>query len=200
MRRTHFWLALLVLVLGASSAAAQAGPPPPPPPAPDYFPEKWKEYVYEKDGVKFRFPAEPEVTSGKDDSGTVTTRGYRRRSFVDLYLAVNEFPPGSVFETLSPEKYIRETRDGILAGLKDFSPKVIREADTAVGGHPAKFLHIETGDGRVIRLKFFPVKNRLYFMSAEVRKGAKHGVNYENDFEKVTMAFLDSVGLVPPDK
>lgn len=198
MRHTHFCLALLLLLLGASSASAQVEPPPPM--SPDYFPEHWKEYVYEKDGVKFRFPAEPKVTSEKDASGTITTHGYRRQSFIDLYLAVNEFPAGSVFETIPPEQYLRETRDSILTGFKDLSVKVIREADTTVDGHPAKFMHIETSNGGVLRLKFFPVKNRLYFMSAEVRKGAKHGLNYENDFEKLAMAFLDSVSLVPSAK
>jgi hypothetical protein len=32
----------------------------------------------------------------------------------------------------------------------------------------------------------------------DVKKGEKHGFNYENDFEKVAMAFLDSVRLVSP--
>lgn len=196
MRRTHFCLALLVLLLGAASASAQSEPPPPIPP--DYFPEQWKEYVYEKDGMKVRFPAEPEVISEKDDSGTVTTHAYRHhRSFIELFIAVNEFPPGSVFETVPPEQLLRETRASVLTGPKNLSTKIIREADTSVGGHPAKFMHIETSDGRVSRFKFFTVKNRLYFMSVEVRKGARHGINYENDFEKVAMAFLDSVVLVP---
>lgn len=198
MRLTHFCFALLVLILGAASAPAQNEPPPPMPP--DYFPEHWKEYVYEKDGVKFRFPAEPEVISEKDASGTITTHAYRRRSLMELFIAVNEFPPGSVFETIPPEQHLRETRDSVLNGLKNLNPKVIREANTAVGGHPAKFIHIETSNGGVLRFKFFTVKNRQYFMSAEVRKGVKYGVNYENDFEKVAMAFLDSVGLVSPAK
>lgn len=199
MRRTHFYLTLLVLLLGAASVCAQsAPPPPPPPPSPDYFPEKWSEYVYEKDGVKFRFPVKPEVIAQKDASGGITTHAYRRRSFIDLFLAVNEFPAGARIEAVVPEQYLNGMRDDIVARLKDSSPKIIREADTAVDGHPAKFMHIETGDGRVVRLKFFVVKNRIYLMSAEVRKGQRHGFNYENDFEKVAMAFLDSVRPVPP--
>lgn len=37
-------------------------------------------------------------------------------------------------------------------------------------------------------------------MSAEVKKRERHGINYENDFEKVAMDFLDSVKLLSPKK
>ncbi|MCA1620042.1 MAG: hypothetical protein LC795_12165 [Acidobacteria bacterium] len=204
MRRLTFFLTLaFVALLAANSANAQADPPPPPPPVPDYSPQRWKEYVYEQDNVRFRFPVEPKIktTSTNESFGTVMSRSYRRESFLVLELTVNEYPADIDFEKAMPSKELLEKmRDAGLAEVKDVNPKVIRESDITVDGHAGKFLHVETSNGQSIRLKFFVVKNRMYFSYAEVRKGQKHGTNYENDFEQVAMGFLDSIRLVSAGK
>ena len=203
MRHLTFYLTLFIVLLGATPVFAQSEPPPPPPPSPDYFPERWREYVFEQDNVKFRFPVEPRVTtsSTNESFGTVKSQNYHRQSFLVLDLTVNEFPAGTDFEKVMPAKELLEKmRDAGLAEVKEFSPKVIKESDITVDGHPGKFLHVETSNGKSIRAKFFVVKNRMYFSYAEVNKGEKHGFNYENDFEKVAMGFLDSIKLVSADK
>lgn len=204
MRRLPIYLTLFVLLLGAASVRAQGGPPPPPPPppSPDYFPEQWKEYVYEVDNVRFRFPVEPEVTtaSTNESFGTVTNRHYRRRSFVRMQLSVHEFPAHADFEAEGAKGLLAQMVEASLAEIKDENPKVIKESDITVDGHAGKFLHIETGSGKSIRYKFFLVRNRMYNSYAEVKKGARHGHNFENDFEKVAMGFLDSIRLAAPAK
>lgn len=203
MRHLTFYLTLFALLLAAATSAnAQSDPPPPPPPSPDYSPRSWKEYVYEQDNIKFRFPAEPKVTTTRTDrpSGTVTNRSYRRDSFLVLELLVGEFPAGVDFEKGPVRELLNQMRDVGLKGVREANPKIIKESDVEVDGHPAKFLHVETGDGKTIRAKYFVVKNRMYFCYVEVRKGERHGHNFENDFEAVAMGFLDSIGLAAPVK
>lgn len=202
MRRLRICLTLLVALLAATSADAQSDPPPPPPPAPDYFPQSWKEYVYEQDNVKFRFPVEPRITaaSTKESFGTVTTRHYRRQSFVLMQLSVHEFPAHADFEAAEAKGLLGQMVGASLAEIKDENPKIIKESDITVDGHAGKFLHVETDSGKTIRYKFFLVKNRMYSSYVQVRKGQRHGSNYENDFEKVAMGFLDSIRLAAPAK
>jgi len=201
MRHLTVYLALFALLLGAASASAQSAPPPPPPaPALDYFPDKWKEYVYEKDNVKFRLPAEPKVTSSSTnaDFGTVMTRTYTHNSFIQFMAQVTEFPQFMNFEEgTTVKEMLDEARDEML-NLKQYEPKLIKESDVTVDGHPGRLFHFQStkGEGTTLRVKIFYVRNRLYFVSTEVKTGEKHGHNFENDFEKVTMAFLDSIKLV----
>jgi len=131
----------------------------------------------------------------------VTSRSYRRESFLVLELSVHEYPAAIDFEKAMPSKELLEKmRDAGLAEVKGVNPKVIKESDITVDSHAGKFLHVETSNGQSIRFKFFVVRRRLYFSYAEVRKGQTHGFNYENDFEKVGMAFLDSIRLVSAGK
>jgi hypothetical protein len=187
--------AAIVVFLGAISASAQ---PPPPPPALDYFPQKWKEYPYEADNMRVRFPAEPKLTTKTQaiSFGTETSRVYSHRSFIELNLSVYEYAPAVDFEK-TPD-ILRRIREAGLAKIGDFSPQIIKEADIIIDGYAGKFIHLEANNGEVLRCKFFVTKNRMYFMYASVKKGAKHGVNYENDFEKVAMGFLDSLRLITP--
>ncbi len=185
------YLLLICLALFAFQVAAQ---PQPPPPVPDYSPDRWKEYSYEQDNVKFRFPAEPKIAVENSESSGVkfTIRKYIRHSFMAMELWVMEYPaeipPGK--ETL---EFLRSVA---VDSVKHMSPKIIKESDITVDGNAGKFIHMETSDGVVTRYKFFFVKNRIYYYFAAVRKGEKHGFNYENDFEKVAMGFLDSIKLI----
>lgn len=188
---------LILLVMFAFRVTATAQPAPPPPPAPDYFPDKWKEYIYENDGVKIKFPVEPVITleTGEAANGIkFTTRKYVRSSFVGLQLWVIEYPSNLV----SGKEALAKTWASAIEGIKAKSPKIIKETDISVDGHGGTFIHLETNDGAVTRLKFFIIANRAYYLFAAVRKGEKHGFNHENDFEKVAMGFLDSVRFISP--
>lgn len=184
-------------ILGSTSNLAQA-PPPPPRPVPDYFPHSWKEYTYESDNMRIRFPAEPKITTKTKaiSFGTETSRVYSHRSFIELNLSVYEYAPAVDFGK-TPD-ILHRIREAGLARIGEFSPQIIKEADMMIDGYPGKFIHLEANNGEVLRCKFFVTKDRMYFMYASVKKGAKHGSNYENDFEKVAMAFLDSLRLITP--
>ncbi|MDQ3799805.1 MAG: hypothetical protein M3384_10155 [Acidobacteriota bacterium] len=181
---------LICLALFAFQVVAQ-----PPPAAPDYSPENWKEYSYQQDNVKFRFPAEPKIALENSESSGVkfTIRKYIRQSFLAMELWVMEYP-ANIPEGKETLEFLRNVA---VDSVKHMSPKIIKESDITVDGNAGKFIQMETSDGVVTRYKFFYVKNRIYYYFAAVRKGEKHGFNYENDFEKVAMGFLDSVKLIP---
>jgi hypothetical protein len=201
VRHLFFCLTLFAVLFCAAPAFAQSEPPPPP--APDYFPDRWKEYVYEQDDVKFRFPVEPKVTATttNESFGTVTRRTYSRESFIQMSLQVATFPAAANFEKGEATKgLLKQMRDAGLNEVKATNPRIIKESDITVDGHPGKFMHLESDDGKTVRIKFFVVRNRLYFSFTEAKTGPKHGLNFDNDFEKVTMTFLDSIRLVSADK
>jgi hypothetical protein len=103
------------------------------------------------------------------------------------------------FEKMMPAKELLDKMQaGGLDEIKRYNPRVVKQADVTVGGHQGRFMQVESDSGTVARIKFFFVKNRLYYGYAEVKKGERHGLNFENDFEKVAMGFLDSLGLVSP--
>ncbi|HEX8370716.1 MAG TPA: hypothetical protein VF604_19380 [Pyrinomonadaceae bacterium] len=203
MKFLTVFFALIIFVFAAHSASAQASSPDDAPPAPDYYPEKWKEFTYETDGVKFRFPANPTLMTSTEtvSDQKVTTRKYTRRSFIAMELWVVEYSPDSNLEEFKPIKETLQNLRGVaLDSIKSSNPKVIKESEITVDGHAGKFMHVETDKGEVLRFKFFLVKNRMYYAFAAVKKGEKHGFNYENDFEKVAMGFLDSIKLTSAKK
>lgn len=197
MRFPIIFFALTFAFLGATPTFAQTSPPPPP--APDYSPENWKEFTFENDNVKIRYPKQPTLTTRTEESSGVAIRNYVHASFIRLVLSVNEYPSNVNLEEALPTKDLfLKLREGMLANIARFDPRIIKEYDTSVSGYPAKFMHVEGNNGDVVRTKFFVVKNRFYILMTSVKKGATHGSNYENDFEKVAMGFLDSVQLITP--
>ena len=193
---------LIAIFLGfaVNSFLGQVSPPPPPP-SPAYSPESWKEFTYQADNLKIRFPAEPqiEIQREKTQAGTIIIHNYKYQSFLSLNLVVTEFPSLINFEELMPMKEtLSKMREDGLAQLKEYNPKVIKESDLTIDGHSARFMQVETSRGDVTRIKYFVVKNRMYYLFATVKKGDRHGFNFENDFEKLAMAFLDSIKLTAP--
>ena len=84
----------------------------------------------------------------------------------------------------------------MLDRIKDLEPKILEQKDVSVDGYPARFVKVETNNGLLMRVKFFGVGKRLYIGQAIVKKGDRHGINWENDFEIPAMAFLDSLHLI----
>lgn len=201
MKFLTVFFALIIFMFAASPAPAQDDDPPPP--SPVYFPQNWKEFTYENDGVKFRFPANPALATSTEDTSRmkVITRKYTWQSFIAMELWVVEYPADINLEEFKPVKEtLQELRRIALDKVKATNSKFIKESDITVDGHAGKFMHLENSAGEVLRLKFFLVKNRMYYAFAAVKKGEKHGFNYENDFEKVAMGFLDSIKLIQPKK
>lgn len=188
----------LILCLGAvmlwldPSLFAQA-PAPPPPMAADYLPDNWKEYTYKDHNFRVRMPREPLIIKRGDDASRVTS--YKNTSWIEFAVEVMEYAPNADFEKQMPGILDKLQAAG-LAGVAQFKPKVIKSTDEKVGDRTARFLHTEAENGDIIRAKFFVVKNRIYFIYGSVKRGAPHGINHENNFEKPVMAFLNSFELL----
>lgn len=184
-------LVLTFLFIGNALTLAQG---PPPPAVPDYTPEGWKEYSFEEDNVRFRFPVKPERVESAIGNSNLLVHSYSRESFMLFNLTVMR---RTMVEGLPTEK---ELLAGAIRGgpdrIANLAPKTLEEKELLVDGHPGKFMKIETNDGLIWRMKCFVVKNTAYVGLAVSKKGDRHGMNWENDFEIPAMAFLDSVRLI----
>lgn len=184
------FLSIVVVVLSAVSILAQQGDPPPA--VPDYSPDAWKEYTYKQDNIRFRFPAEPKVTESSEDKG----RRYSRKSFIDFSVNVAGAGIDVGRDKEKQQKYLILIALSLNKTFESSGAKLIKSEDTAVDGHPAKFFVFETKEGILTRAKIFVLKDQVYFAETSVKKGERHGFNWENDFEKPAMAFLDSIHFI----
>jgi len=128
MKKLLLFAAFLIL-FAVPVLAQQLGDPPLP--VPDYNPKGWKEYSFEKDKVKFRFPVEPKPV--ETTSGTVTKlpgRIYQRDSFMTFSLMALEAPSGTDIE--SKTGLILKMRDAYLEQIKGGDPKVIKDLEITV--------------------------------------------------------------------
>jgi len=160
---------------------------------PDYEPEGWKEYSFPADNVHFKFPVEPTVAADPSP-GVVSHRVYSHTSFMDFQLLVINAASLN-FEDDAPTR-LNEARDGALKDLAELDSKTVKEQDVTVDGHPGRFVRAETTDGILLRIKVFLYKTRMYVALATVKKGQRHGTNWENDFEIPAMGFFDSIHLI----
>lgn len=182
-----------LLLAGLTISAQNDAPPPPPPPAlaPDYNPTLWREYSFTDDNIRFRFPVEPKVKESVAGTEKLITHTYSRNVFMLFELTVVLYPADKDME--SDKNMLERVVQGALDKANGRDDKVITQEDILVDGHPAKFLKVESNNGMVMRMKCFLVKNRMYVALAISKKGDRHGVNWENDFEVPAMAFLDSL-------
>lgn len=190
MKKTKSLLTLVFL--SAILVSAQELPPPPPPAAPDYSPDSWKEYSFKEESVRFRFPVEPKRTELTGEKGF----RFERRSFMSFSLEVSDAGIDVGTNKDSQKKYLILISMTLEESAKKDGTKILKNEDTTVDGIPAKFFVMESKDGTVTRAKVFILKDKVYSAETNVRKGERHGFNWENDFEKPAMAFLDSVRLI----
>ena len=159
MKKLLLFAAFLIL-FAVPVLAQQLGDPPLP--VPDYNPKGWKEYSFEKDKVKFRFPVEPKPV--ETTSGTVTKlpgRIYQRDSFMTFSLMALEGPSGTDIE--SKTGLILKMRDAYLEQIKSGDPKVIKDLEITVDGHSGRFIHVETNDGYYHCFKCYKsINNRFH--------------------------------------
>lgn len=181
---------LVLVIVSAVCVLAQQGNPPPP--APDYSPDSWKEYSYKQDNIRFRFPAEPQVTESSEGKG----REYSRKSFMEFSVTISEAGIDVGTDKSKQQKYLILISLTLNKTFESSGAKLIKSQDTTVDGQPAKLFVFETKDGFLTRAKMFVLKDKVYSAEATVKKGERHGINSENDFEKSAMAFLDSIHLI----
>jgi hypothetical protein len=190
-------VSLAFVLCGSLSILAQ-NPPAPPPAAPDYSPSTWKEYSYPVHDFKIRLPKSPVFASKTGDGKTSpnATHSYTHKSFLQLAVEIWEYPPVVNFETLPEKELLDKMQAGGMAAIADLQPKLINQSDMKVGTRTARFFHVETNNGEVLRGFFLIKKNRIYYLYGSVLKGRPHGLNHENNFEKPVMAFLNSFQLL----
>jgi len=179
-----------LLLFFSAFVRAQADPPGA---APDYDPRGWKEYSFPDDNVRFRSPAEPERVEEAVTPDKRSSRVYTRESFMIFQLRVGTWAPNHNLESTA---VVSSARDGALNAVKELEPKVIKEQEINVDGHPGRFIWVELNNGFVVRAKIFAVRSRVYIAAVMVEKGKRHGINWENDFEVPAMSFLDSLHLI----
>lgn len=184
-------LPIAVVFLLTICTSAQQGNPPPA--VPDYSPDAWKEYSYKQDNIKFRLPAEPKVT---ESSGENKGHSYEHGSFINFSLSVSEAGIDVGKDGEKQQKYLILISLSLNETFKSSGEKLLKSEDTTVDGHPAKFFVFESKEGTLTRAKIFVLKDKVYSAQASVKKGERHGINWENDFEKPAMAFLDSIHVI----
>jgi len=183
-------LLLMVFVcISAIAAAAQEDSPPAPP---EYEPQSWKEYSYKEDNVRFRFPAEPQVTNNQAKK----ERSYKRNSFMSFELTVSDAGIDVGKDSRKQRMFLTLVSMSLDEVIKNSGGKLIKREEVTVDGSPAIFIHHESTDGLVTRAVLFALKDKLYAAQVEVKKGRGHGIIWENDLEKPAMAFLDSIHLI----
>jgi hypothetical protein len=178
------------IFLLAMSVAAQK--PAAAPDAPELKPDQWKEYSYAEDNVRFRLPAEPDITKTSKDN----THKYARESAVTFDLTVSDAGIDVGKDRTVQQKYLILISMSLDQEIKSSGAKLIKREDTKVDGNPALFVQYESKDGIVTRAKIFALKDRVYMATTEVEKSEQQGANSENDLERSALAFLDSIHLI----
>ena len=188
--------AIILWLLSVISVSAQQGDPPSA--VPDYSPNSWSEYSYPVDNIKFRFPVKPVIEESSLEAGgkKLDTRLYKRGSFIKFSLAVTDQG------TRKMEENIKKSDDflDILVEASVGTNKLVKKEHKSVDGVPGMFFVFETASGVLVRSKLFVLGTKIYVAGTEVKKGERHGFNWENDFEVPAMAFLDSIHIIDPKK
>jgi hypothetical protein len=195
-------LILVMLLYCATPVIAQQNkpsndPPPPPPPANDYFPKKWKEFSSTDGKFKVLFPGVPKESSNvqENDVGKLNIHFVTYKSFISYSVVYTNYPR-NVEESSTIKKFLDDVRDGGLSAVSKANPKIIKESDITLGGHPGRFLQVELAGNAVLRVKWIAFGERLYVVSVTTPKGHYNALGAENDYEKIAMSFLDSFQII----
>ena len=119
------------------------------------------------------------------------------RGVIAYFVMYADYPVSVEGGTLV-KKFFDDMRDSAMSTVVQASPRVVKEADFSLAGHPGRFFQIELSDDRVLRIKYIAVKNRVYNLIATSRKAQPNVMGSANDYEEIAMAFLDSFQLTKP--
>jgi len=91
-----------------------------------------------------------------------------------------EYPRESLEQRMTESRFIK-MRDA-LVGYK--GGRVLNESVVSQEGHPARDITFSTSEGRVVRVRFYSLKNRLYQVMAEAKEKDAVGVErFFNSFK-----------------
>jgi len=187
-------LVLACALVFSSPVLAQIDPPKA---VDDYFPDKWQTYEFKDDKFTIRLPGKPKETPGTRANGGVTIKenSIEYRGVVRFFIISAEYSFDFEKQGKAQDALEGAKQNGLLQ-IKDLEPRIIKEENFTLEGHPAKFLHVETNTGEVLRTKIIIVNTHAYIVIAESGKTAKGVMGSENDYEKIAVAFLDSFHLI----
>ncbi|HSE18741.1 MAG TPA: hypothetical protein VLB46_16915 [Pyrinomonadaceae bacterium] len=170
--------------------------------APSSTPTTTKEYSSSEGRFKvsFPFPCTPNEINGPVDSklGKVAFHMLLCVSATVTYSVTYTDYPSDLESPELVQKALDTAREGSLSRLAKEDPRIIKEFDISIDGHPGRFLQIELkGDG-MVRSKYFIAANRLYVFGAGTPKKKPLVVDATNDYETIANRFMDSFKLIPP--
>ena len=200
-RLLHTLVILWVLTWAPIVASAQQNrppdaPPPPPPPADDYSPKRWKEFSSQEGGFKVLLPGKPQAsdTTAKSAVGDLAIHTFTYQGVIGYTVLYIDYP-ANVQDPASTKKFFDAMRDGGISNVAQANPRIVKETDFSLGGHPGRSLQIELAGDMVIRIRYIALKNRVYNLIATSRKAQANIMGSENDYELIATAFLDSFQL-----
>jgi hypothetical protein len=193
----YLFLSLILIGWVQSVGAQQTKGRLVPTPADDYFPQRWKEF---RSAGQYRvlFPGIPKESTSTVTSaaGNVMVHRVSYESFISYTVMSTRYP--AEVESLSTIKaFMDQLRDASLAAVAEAHPRIVRESDVSLDGHPGRFIQVELANNSVIRFKWIAVRNRVYFLYITTPKGHRTGGEAENDYEKIALSFIDSFQLLP---
>lgn len=95
------------------------------------------------------------------------------------------------------KKALDIAREGSLKRIAKEDPRITKETDISIDGHPGRYLQIELkGDG-MVRMRYLVAGNRLYAVGLGSPKKKPKIVDATNDYEKIATNFMDSFKIIP---
>ena len=96
------------------------------------------------------------------------------------------------------KKALDSAREGSLSRVAKEDPRIIKEVDISIDGHPGRFLQVELKGDAMVRLRYFVAGNRIYSFGAGTPKKKPQVVDATTDYERLTTSFMDSFKIIPP--
>ena len=159
--------------------------------ADDYSPDKWKTFEYPDEGFKIRLPAKPtEKVTPPQSNVVLSSKQYDLQRSYSVTIVSSRFSMDLESPDLA-KTVLDGGRNGALSQIKDKDPKITRDRDITVQGHPGKFLEIETNLDLVVRTMFLVAGDRLYVIAVGTGKG-KPGEMSDADYQKLVLAIFSS--------
>lgn len=158
-------------------------------------PSDWREYVSSKGGFAATLPASANsnmVVTNTSKGSLHTYMVSANDSDLNEYLVSwTEYAEGK-FQNRDLEKTLNRMRDAL---VQTKNGKILAESPVSLGSHTGREITFSTPEGRLVRVRFYFVNNRIYQLLAETWKD-KSKVN-EREAPGVIDQFFSSFRLLP---
>lgn len=195
--KRYFLIPLTLFACAIPSIAQQQAPTPS---ASSLAPATSKEYVSTDGRFKVHFPDTPkeihELVESKMGKLPFHMFICPFSPTISYHVAYVDYP--IVLENADlVKKALDSAREGSLARITKEDPRIIKESEISIDGHPGRFLQVELkGDG-MVRMRYAVAGNRVYIVGVGSPKTKPTIVNATNDYETLATRFMDSFKLIP---